>query len=268
MHQSPSTELFLIAGLAYAAYAVALALMAREAVVQRPGHTTKAEGASAPILDSLVLAIRDRRLTFFLAGGSLLLAVHGQWSVSLSQYLTGSIKDGIQVFALLVSANAVVVLLGNQPSQFIIARAGALSSLVLGCLLFLAGEVGFLLAGSLWGLVAAMIIFSLGEVLVVPAEYMLIDRIADDTNRGSYFGAQAIASVGNFAGPTFGGMMLATYGGPRMFLFFAFLAAASALLFVVGHRMPPPRFAAERRAVNGMEPPGLSRLALPAVWRT
>lgn len=261
-----STSLFLVASLAYAVYAVALALMVGEAVAHRPNCAAETARTSTSIMAGLALAIRDRRLTFFLAGGSLLLAVHGQWSVSLSQYLTGSMAEGIRFFALLVSVNAVVVILANQPSQFVITRAGALPSLVLGCLLFLAGEVGFLLSGGLWGLVAAMVLFSLGEVLAVPAEYMLIDHIADDTNRGSYFGAQAITSVGNFAGPTFGGMMLAIYGGPGMFLFFAFLAAVSALLFVVGNRMPPPRLSVERQTVNETGPPGLSRAVSPAIW--
>ena len=70
---------------------------------------------------------------------------------------------------------------------------------------------------------------------------MLVDGIANDRNRGSYFGAHSFSTVGNFIGPTLGGLMLGAFGGPGMFLLFAAFAAASAILFAIGTRMPPPK---------------------------
>ncbi|MGQ3295641.1 MAG: MFS transporter, partial [Shinella sp.] len=120
-----------------------------------------------------------------------------------------------------------------------------LNALVIGCLLFLAGELGFLASSGFWSLAISMVIFTIGEILVVPSEYMLVDGIANDRNRGSYFGAHSFSTVGNFVGPTFGGLMLGAFGGPGMFLLFAALAVGSAILFAIGTRMPPPRASVE-----------------------
>ena len=70
---------------------------------------------------------------------------------------------------------------------------------------------------------------------------MLVDGIANDRNRGSYFGAHSFSTIGNFVGPTMGGLMLGAFGGAGMFLLFAGFAILSAVLFAVGTRMPPPK---------------------------
>ncbi|MCY1307433.1 hypothetical protein D9M70_573560 [compost metagenome] len=90
-------------------------------------------------------------------------------------------------------------------------------------------------------LVASMILFTIGEVLIVPSEYVLVDGISNAGNRGTYFGAHSLSTVGNFLGPLIGGLALGTVGGAGMFLLFALLSAASALLFAIGHSMPLPR---------------------------
>jgi MFS family permease len=107
-------------------------------------------------------------------------------------------------------------------------------------MLFAVGEIGFLGSSGFAGLAISMVIFTIGEILVVPSEYMLVDGIANDRNRGSYFGAHSFSTIGNFIGPTLGGFMLGAFGGPAMFLLFAGFAMASALLFAIGTRMPPP----------------------------
>ncbi|WLR98353.1 MFS transporter [Shinella sumterensis] len=236
-----STTLFIVSGIVYALFALALHLL------KVPLHRPAAVTIGAPkisVLQSIRTAIRDPRLAFFVGGGTLLVAVHGQWSATLAPYLAGNIAGGVEIFAYIVSINGVVVLLGNPFARRFIERAGALNALVIGCLLFLAGELGFLASGGLWGLAISMAVFTIGEILVVPSEYMLVDGIANDHNRGSYFGAHSFSTVGNFIGPTLGGLMLGAFGGPGMFLLFAAFAAASAILFAIGTRMPPPRASA------------------------
>jgi MFS family permease len=236
-----STTLFIVSGIVYALFALALHLL------KVPLHRPAAGTVGAPkisVLQSIRTAIRDPRLAFFVGGGTLLVAVHGQWSATLAPYLAGNIAGGVEIFAYIVSINGVVVLLGNPFARRFIERAGALNALVIGCLLFLAGELGFLASGGLWGLAISMAVFTIGEILVIPSEYMLVDAIANDHNRGSYFGAHSFSTVGNFVGPTLGGLMLGAFGGPGMFLLFAAFAAASAILFAIGTRMPPPRASA------------------------
>lgn len=237
-----STILFILAGIVYALFALALHLL------KVPLHRSGAEPASAPgasVLESIKTAIRDPRLAFFVGGGTFLLAVYGQWSATLAPYLSGSIAGGVEIFAYIVSINGAVVLIGNPFARRFIERAGALNALVIGCLLFLAAELGFLASSGLWGLAISMVVFTIGEILVVPSEYLLVDGISNERNRGSYFGAHSFSTIGNFVGPTLGGLMLGLFGGPGMFLLFAGFAVLSAILFAVGTRMPPPSASVE-----------------------
>ena len=184
--------------------------------------------------------MRDRRLIFYLGGGTLLLAVYGQWSVTLSQYLTTNLEDGVTIFAWLVTTNAAVVVLATAPARMLIEKIGPMKAMVLGCILFLGGELGFAVATNATMLIGFMVLFTIGEVLVVPAEYVLVDNISNDDNRGAYFGAHSLCSVGNFLGPLLGGLALGALGGQGMFILFAILSAGSAALFALGHAAPPP----------------------------
>lgn len=233
-----STTLFTIAGVVYALFALVLHLLN---VPVHPSRSVHAAGPHVSVVQSIKMAIRDPRLAFFVGGGTLLIAVYGQWSATLAPYLSENIAGGVEIFAYLVSVNGAVVLLGNPFARRFIERAGALNALVIGCVLFLFGELGFLASAGLWGLALSMVVFTIGEILVVPSEYMLVDGIANDRNRGSYFGAHSFSTIGNFVGPTTGGLMLGAFGGPGMFLLFAGFAILSAVLFAVGTRMPPPK---------------------------
>jgi MFS family permease len=241
-----STALFLAAGTVYAAFAFVVFLAT---VPRRQDPAVDLAAPSMSVFASMKAAIRDPRLAFFVAGGTFLIAVHGQWSATLAPYLSANIEGGIEIFAYLVSINGFVVLLGNPFAKRLIERVGARCALVAGCVLFLIGELAFLSSSGLVTFALAMTIFTIGEILVVPSEYMLVDDISNDRNRGSYFGAHSFSTIGNFVGPALGGIMLAAFGGPAMFLLYAAFAAASATLFIVGTNMPPPK--AECDNING-----------------
>jgi hypothetical protein len=80
---------------------------------------------------------------------------------------------------------------------------------------------------------------SLGEILIYPAEFAIIDRIAPDGSRGAYFGAQTFAQFGVFIGPFTGGLLLGADGGTTMFLGVGSFAAAGVVIYLlVGRRIP------------------------------
>lgn len=241
---------FIIAGVVHFAFSAAIFAIVPAVLLGSAGARAASQ---LPGLRRLGAALRDRRLVFYLGGGILLLAVYGQWSVTLSQYVTANLEDGVKVFAWLVTTNATVVVLATAPARILIEKIGPMKAMVAGCLLFLGGEVGFAFATSATMLIGFMVLFTVGEVLVVPAEYVLVDRIASDDNRGAYFGAHSLASVGNFLGPLLGGLALGAFGGQGMFMLFAVLAAGSAVLFALGHASPPPASLDGRAAGHGGE---------------
>ncbi|WP_426127590.1 MFS transporter [Pararhizobium sp. PWRC1-1] len=245
-----SSGLFLAAAVVYVIFAAlfyARTIPVAETSTKHPAETLS-------LLQSIRAAARDPRLAFFVGGGTLLIAVYGQWSATLAPYLTGSMDGGVEIFAYLVSIHGAVVLIGNPFARRFIERVGGLAALVAGCVLFLVSEIGFLASAGFLGLAISMVVFTIGEILVVPSEYMLVDGIANDRNRGSYFGAHSFSTIGNFVGPTLGGLMLGAFGGAGMFLLYAGLAAAAAVLFALGTRMPPPGTPAKVRFAAASAP--------------
>lgn len=83
-----------------------------------------------------------------------------------------------------------------------------------------------------------MVIFTLGEILVVSAEYMLLDEMSAGRRRGSYFGVHSLSAVGGFLGPTCGGAVLELLGGQAMFLVFAAFSILGMLFCLAGTGTP------------------------------
>ena len=80
--------------------------------------------------------------------------------------------------------------------------------LMAGMTLFVLGLLGFSLAGSVMAWCLAMLVFTLGEIIVIPAEYMFIDLIAPEHLRGVYYGAQNLSNLGAALGPVLVGFAL------------------------------------------------------------
>lgn len=99
-----------------------------------------------------------------------------------------------------------------------------------GTLFFVAGLGGFMLSGSnllLWGLSAA--VFTVGELIYAPGEYMLVDNIAPPGLKASYFSAQQLGWLGGACNPLLTGLLL-TWFAPSVL--FVVLMAAIALAYV------------------------------------
>ena len=91
-------------------------------------------------------------------------------------------------------------------------------------LFFIVGLGGFMLSGEnliYWGIAAA--IFTLGEIIYAPGEYMLIDNIAPPGMKASYFSAQALGWLGAAANPMITGIILTHL--PHWSLFMIMMAA-------------------------------------------
>lgn len=231
------TVLFVGAGLTYATLAFILYFLRLPVF---PKHDRHAPIAMS-IIASIKPAVRDPRMVCFIAGSTLLISVYGQWTATLAPYLASNITGGAEIFAYLVSVNGAVVLLGSLAARRFIERVGALHTLVTGSVLFAAGQMGFLYSLGFMGFAVSMMVFTIGEILVVPSEYMLVDGISDEKSRGSYYGAHALASVGSFLGPVLGGATFEFLGPPAMFALFAGFSFAGAVLYWAGNGRPPPQ---------------------------
>jgi len=62
-----------------------------------------------------------------------------------------------------------------------------------------------------------MIIFTVGEILIMPSQYTLLNQITPESVRGTYFGAFSLNNLGNFIGPWLWSAFLVHYNGQVMF---------------------------------------------------
>lgn len=196
-----------------------------------------AQGTAPPSFIAVMgVLAKDQRLMSFTIGGVLTAVVFGQFSAYLSQYLvaTGTAEYAYQVIQTLLGVNAVTVialqyLLGKRIGNEHLQRW-----LIVGLGLFVLGIIGFGLSHSLWHWGLAMVVFTLGEIIVIPAEYMFIDRIAPPHLRGIYYGTQNLANLGGAFGPILVGWFLALFAPHWVFVMLGAFIIGGGVFYVIG----------------------------------
>lgn len=239
---------FLVGALGYGVYLIGLAavLLRSSAPSVTPDRTATGEeaaqhlgGVLRGLADSARVVATDPRLLFLILAGLLLEAVHGRVSSLLAQHLSDGFADGTTILGYVLTTNAVTVVVLQLAVSRFMEKRNPVTSITVGGLLTVLGMAGFAYSGEIWHFVAAMVVFSLGEILIYPAEFAIIDRIAPEERRGAYFGAQTFAQLGVFIGPFTGGLLLAAYDGTTMFLGVGSFALAAVVIYLlVGRRVP------------------------------
>jgi MFS family permease len=97
-------------------------------------------------------------------------------------------------------------------------------------------------------MIGSMIVLTIGEILVFPAGSVLLDQLAPEGMRGTYFGASGFRSLGHFIGPWFGGWLLQGWGGQVLFVTIAGIVMASTLLYYKGAQFDQGRIMVSQKA--------------------
>ncbi|WP_095146630.1 MFS transporter [Pseudomonas sp. Irchel s3b6] len=199
---------------------------------------SSADGAhpSTPFLAVGKLLLQDYRLVCFTLGGLLSAVVFGQFAAYLSQYLvvTTTPETTYRIISAALATNALTVIglqyaIGRRISHRHLSRW-----LAAGLSMFILGLAGFALSTTVVLWVISMVIFTIGEIIVFPAEYMFIDKIAPDHLRGMYYGAQNLASLGAALGPVLCGIVLASQPPHYIFYMLALFIVAGGLFYCLG----------------------------------
>lgn len=197
-------------------------------------------GQAQSFLKTLITLKNDRTLIMFTCGCLLSTVVHGRFTLYLSQYLlvTQDTKRALETMAALLACNAIsVILLQYQIGRFL-KREQLRYWIAGGTSLFILGLIGFSLADSLVSWCVAMFIFTLGEMIIYPAEFLFVDTLAPEELRGSYYGAQNLAALGGALSPVICGYLLMHTPAPTMFYALSALTAMGGFLcFMSGRRV-------------------------------
>ena len=191
-----------------AAICAAFPLLFIQRYVERiiPGEMTE-----KPVAWSPSVLLHDRALLWFTLSGLLASFVGGSFASCLSQYVLtiGDSTFAEKVVAVILPVNAAVVV----TLQYAIGRKLTANNLrplmTFGTVCYVLGLAGFMMSGNnlvYWGLAAA--VFTLGEIIYAPGEYMLIDNIAPPGMKASYFSAQALGWLGAAFNPLLTGQIL------------------------------------------------------------
>ncbi len=234
---------FIITAFVYLVYFILLVMLFRKYPVAAPASKNREEKMT--IYAALHILRKDIALRYFIVAGILVNIGYSQVESTLPQYLQISITNGVILYSVLLSMNAVVVVMLQLALTKFMEKLSLLKGLVIGATLFSTGYLGFALAHSWWMFIAAMLIVTLGEIFIFPMGGVIIDQLASEHNRGTYFGANSFRSVGFFIGPWFGGIILSQYTGSLLFFIMVIVVASSTLFYRLGYRRIPVRTRSE-----------------------
>lgn len=204
-----------------------------------PQRVPRKRNPSMPDLQRTWDCLRQDRLLLLITLGSMLSAiVYDQFSAWLSQYLITRIPEdeAYRMIGQLVTVNAIVVIATQYMLSRHITRERLLSFVLAGSACLVAGLLGFGASPLPVVWFAAMAVFTLGEVMLVPSEYLFVDHIAPEALRGTYYAVHNLTALGGAASPMLCGALLAAGGAGAMFAVLLSCTVFGAGLFVVASR--------------------------------
>lgn len=224
---------FFLTGCIELGFAIALHFLFGRFKIREVGLQTDVEKRIS-LGDTLRVVRSDTALFWFILGGMLVMIVEGQWSVPLTMILELRLEEAANIMALLVGVNAVGVILLQVPLSIWSESKNPFTVITVGCILCGFGMAGIAFSYHWIAFAASIFIFTIGEVLVTPIQFLLLDRITPEGLRGTYYGAQSLTSLGSFLGPWISGILISNYGGELAFLFLGLVIICSILVFKKG----------------------------------
>lgn len=221
---------FAACALVYTVFGLLLWRLLRDKEARAQRHT------SAPTPNFLVAfgaVLKHRRFTLLMLCNTVAAFVYASFDSTLPQYLARSeVQDPVTLLVILITLNSLIVVFTQFPLLRLLEAYSTRCRLFWGMALMLASQLVF--AGSpvtlFWGLALATLLLSVGELIVFPIFSIEVDRLAQESLRGTYFGVSSLYRVGIALSPIYGGAMLDLVGGQWMFIG---LAALCGLVMVV-----------------------------------
>jgi len=176
--------------------------------------------------------LHDGRFLVFLSGVILVGIVFFQHESALPLYLVQYLHLSPAFYGMLFTINTLLIVGLEVPIVTATAHWPNRRSLIIGCFLFAIGFGALGLIASPAGVIATVVVWTFGEMLLFPAMSAHMAEIAPENRRGAYMGAYSMSlSISLTIGPWMGTQLLALLGPVRVwFVMFALGALAAQLM--------------------------------------
>lgn len=182
------------------------------------------------------VVLRDGAYMAFLVAGVLMGLVYQQMYNSLSVYLRDAHGIQSQGYGFLMTTSAItVILLQFQVTRKIKSHAPFLL-MALGTLFYMAGFSMFGFVTAYWLFMLAIVIITIGEMIIMPTSQALTANFAPADMRGRYMAVFSLMwTLPSTFGPTAAGVILDNYNPNLLWYIGGGLCAVSALSFYLLH---------------------------------
>jgi MFS family permease len=212
--------------------AVLLIRFSKESLRRTAGVVARRVG-----LKEILSVATDSRFLVFTVICTVIFVVWGQLVYPLSVYSVNNIGITKPQLSILFSVNGLMVVVFQYLITSLIPSRKELSALWIGSVIY---GIGYLMVGFSAGmqfLILAVVIITIGEMIVTPTSLSYASIIAGDAHKGRYLGFFNLGqSLGWAVAPLVGGVLLDTYSGRSINIWavisvLALIAAIGFLLF-------------------------------------
>lgn len=189
----------------------------------------------------------DRTFLIFLAGVLLVGIVFFQHEAALPLYLVRHLGLSTAFYGMLFTVNTLLIVALEVPLNTATAHWPNTRSLIIGSMLFAIGFGALGVIASPAGVIATVVVWTFGEMMLFPAMSAHLGDIAPENRRGSYMGAYSMSlSVAFTLGPWMGTYLLDARGPAMLWLTMAVLGVLAAALMAFATPGAGTRYAISR----------------------
>lgn len=191
---------------------------------------------------NLLTVLRDVRFVVFIAAVALTTIHTGQMMAVLPVYMKDQFGLGESFFGWVMTTNAGMVVLLQFPITRATEQIPRLLLIAAGAILYALGVGSVALGSAFPHFIAAMVVYTFGEMVIVPTATAVTADLAPQELRGRYMGMLGLTwSLGFGIGPVIGGL-ITDYLAPRaLWPLTATAGLAAALIFLALARLAPVR---------------------------
>ena len=228
---------FLSSASATFTYFLITTFLMRETKPNTPAHhaTDAAPG-------NLMTVLRDTRFVVFCIGGICCTILAGQMMAVLPVYMKDQFGLGETYFGWVMTTNAAMVVFLQLPITRVTRKIPRLFLTATGALLYALGVGSVALGSAFPHFIAAMVVYTFGEMILVPTSTAITADLAPADLRGRYMGMLGLTwSVGFGIGPVVGGLISDHLAPIALWPLTALSGVFAAIIFLAITRFTPIR---------------------------